>query len=106
MFHFRHRYMRRVRITQNHHAERITDENERNARLVEQFRHGKIISRERRNIFAAIFHRANRFDGVFFRIHQRLKLCFGEFVQTVRGSLFRPGKMSGLLKAGANRIIR
>ena len=65
MLHFRHRYMRRVRITQHDHAERIADKNQRNARLIEQLRHRKIIRRERGDFLAATFHRADRFHGDF-----------------------------------------
>ena len=39
--------------------------NERNARFIQQFRHRKIISRERGDFFAATFHRADRFNGNF-----------------------------------------
>ncbi len=65
MLHLRHRHVRGVRIAEHDHAQRIADENQRNARLVEQLRHRKIIGRERGDLFAARFHGADGFGGDF-----------------------------------------
>ena len=59
------RHVRGVRIAQHHHAQRIADEEQRNARLVQQPGHRKIVSGERGDLFAARFHRANGFGGYF-----------------------------------------
>ena len=77
MLHFRHRDMRRVRITEHDHAERIADEQKWHARFIEQFRHRKIISRERGNFFAARFHRANFSTVIFISLNGRIVASFG-----------------------------
>ncbi len=69
MFHLSHRHMRRVRITEHDHAQRIADEDERYARLVEQLCHRKIVGGERGDFFAARFHGANGINRDFGGIH-------------------------------------
>ena len=62
MLHLGHGDMRRVRIAQHHHAQRIADQNQRNAGLIEQACHRKIIGGERGNLLAARFHGADGFQ--------------------------------------------
>jgi hypothetical protein len=65
VLHLLHRHVRGVRITQHHHAQRISDQDQRQPRLVQQLRHGKIVRRERGNFLAAGFARPDRFGGDF-----------------------------------------
>ncbi len=63
MFHLRHGDMRRVRIAEHDHAQRIADQHQRNAGFIEQPRHREIIRRQRGDLFAARFHGADGFGG-------------------------------------------
>ncbi len=59
-------HLRRVGITENDHAHRIAHENQRHTRFIKQPRRRIIVSRQRRNIFAARPGLGNPFGRDFF----------------------------------------
>src|ERR1051325_3343919 len=56
MQHFVQRYIRRIVVTEDHHAYRVAHENDVDATLIEQARSRIIVRRQRRDLLTAFFH--------------------------------------------------
>ena len=59
VLHLRHGYVRRVRIAEHDHAERIPHQQQRDARFVEQLGDRVVVNGQRRDFFAALLHCPN-----------------------------------------------
>src|SRR6185369_15709286 len=69
MLHLFHRHPGGVGITQDNHAQRIANQQERHARLIQQACHRKIVRGQGGDLFAARFHRPDGFSGYLFHAH-------------------------------------
>jgi len=70
MLHLGHGYMGRVRVAEYYHSERITDQDERDPRLIEQAGHREIVGREGGNSLSAALAFAKAFNRFFLSFHK------------------------------------